>query len=422
MITVRRSVVRGRTPAPASKSYTHRALLLGLLSESSFVREPLLSEDPLATLACVRKLGGAVEETREGLRVLGGTVRAPEDILDARNSGTTLRLATPIAALADGAAVLTGDASLRKRPMQPLLDALTPLGAEAFSTRRDGCAPVVVRGPLLGGATSITGDVSSQFVSGLLLAGLKAPRGLELAITTPLKSRPYVEITLAMARAFGGAIEDAPGGFRVPGAQTLKGADYRVPGDWSSAAFPLAAAAVTGGDVTVDNLDPASEQGDKRILDALRAFGAKVEERGDAVRVVGGPLEAIDLDLSDTPDMFPVLCALAAHARGATTLRGAKHLRFKESDRIRAMVRGLAAMGVRCDEREDGAVIHGAPGGVRGAAIETEEDHRILMAFAVCGLAAAGETTFHDDASFAVSYPRFPVAMRDLGADLEVRA
>lgn len=422
MIVVRPGVVKGRTPAPASKSYTHRALLLGLLSEESFVREPLLSEDPLATLACVRRLGAAVEETPDGLRVRGGEVRTPEDVLDAKNSGTTLRLATPIAALARGAAVLTGDASLRKRPMQPLLDAVGPLGAEAFSTRANGCAPVVVRGPLAGGATAIAGDVSSQFVSGLLLAGLKAPRGLDLTITTQLKSRPYVDITLAMVRTFGGAIEETPRGFRVAGGQTLKGADYRVPGDWSSAAFPLAAAAITGGDVTVENLDPASEQGDKRILDALRAFGARVEERGDAVRVVGGPLRAVDLDLSDTPDMFPILCALAAHAEGATTLAGAKHLRFKESDRIRAMVRGLEAMGVRCDEREDGAVIHGAPGRVRGAAIETEEDHRILMAFAVCGLSAHGETTFHDDVSYAVSYPRFPQAFRALGAPLEVRA
>ncbi|MHB8585113.1 MAG: 3-phosphoshikimate 1-carboxyvinyltransferase [Thermoplasmatota archaeon] len=448
---IRPSAVRGTVPAPPSKSYTHRALFLGLLARDSFVAEPLLSEDPLATLTAIRALGARVEETQKGLRIQGARsergIQAPDDILDARNSGTTLRLGAPISALANGTAVWTGDASLRKRPMQPLLESLGSLGVDAFSTRGNGCAPVVVRGPMVGGKTAIAGDVSSQFVSGLLLAGTGAPKGLEISITTPLKSRPYVEITLAMIRAFGGrAEESAPSGrsgaasgsagaaetlasFEVAGAQDLKGTQYRVPGDWSSAAFPLAAAAITGGDVTVTNLDPLSEQGDKRILDALRAFGAIVEERKDGARVTtsarseGHGLHGITFDLSDTPDMFPILCAVAAHANGPSTLRGAKHLRFKESDRIAAMVRNLHRMGVQCEELEDGAVIHGDPKRVHGHSgapdsLDTEEDHRILMALAVCALGAKGPTRIADDASFAVSYPRFPDAFRHLGAEI----
>jgi 3-phosphoshikimate 1-carboxyvinyltransferase len=400
---------------------------LGLLSEESTIEEPLLSEDPRATLSTIEALGAKIERGRsseggEVFSIHGGAVRTPEDILDAKNSGTTLRIATAVASLAPQAAVLTGDASLRKRPMAPLLAALGPLGVDAFATRANGCAPVVVRGPLRGGSTSIAGDVSSQYVTALILAGLLSPDGVRLRLTSPLKSRPYVDITLAMIRRFGGSATSTPEVFDVPGRQKLGGARYRVPGDWSSAAFPLAAAAISGGDVTVTNLDPNGEQGDRRILEFLRSFGAKVETREDGARVVGQPLCATNLDLADTPDLFPILCALAAHATGTTVLSGAEHLRFKESDRIRAMVQNLERMGVRCEERKDGAVIHGAPGRIRGAptGLETEQDHRILMALAICALGASGETKFEDDASFDVSYPRFPEAMASLGLHVEV--
>lgn len=426
MLKVSRSSVSGRCDAPPSKSYTHRAFALALLADETRVREPLMSEDPLATLACVERLGAKVDRREEGVHVVGGPVVTPDDILDCKNSGTTMRLLTAVAALSPGGAVLTGDATLRRRPMQPLLDALKPLGAEAWSTRHNGLAPVVVHGPLRGGATRIAGDVSSQFVSGLILAGAKAPQGLDLEVTTQLKSRPYVDITLDMLRRFGGKVEvaEAPEAargpmFRVPGAQRLSCRDYRVPGDFSSAAFPLGAAAVTGGTVTVGNLDLANPQGDKAIVDALKAFGCKVRESGSEITATGGDLHGITWDLGDTPDMFPLLCAVAAHARGTTTLTNAEHLRFKESDRIAAMARELGKMGVRVEERQDGAVVHGGP--VKGGATVTSYgDHRILMACAVAALGAERPVTVDDHESHAVSYPSFIDDFKRMGASLDV--
>lgn len=426
MLRISRSTVNGRCDAPPSKSYTHRAFALALLADETLVREPLLSEDPLATLACVERLGAKVERRDDGILVRGGPVTTPNDVLDCKNSGTTMRLLTAVAALAPGGSVLTGDATLRRRPMQPLLDALKPLGAEAWSTRHNGLAPVVVHGPMRGGATRIAGDVSSQFVSGLILAGARAHDGLGLEVTTHLKSRPYVDITLDMLRRFGGRADvmeapDASRGplFRLPGDQRLSCREYRVPGDFSSAAFPLGAAAVTGGTVTVGNLDLANPQGDKAIVDALKAFGCKVRESGNEVTVTGGDLRGIEWDLGDTPDMFPLLCAVAAHAKGATTLTNAEHLRFKESDRIAAMARELGKMGVRVEERKDGAVVHGGP--VAGdATVTSYGDHRILMACAVAALKAERAVTVDDSESHAVSYPSFIDDFKRMGASMVV--
>ncbi len=420
MLRIRGSAVSGAVDAPPSKSYTHRALALALLADRTRIEEPLLSEDPRATLDCVRRMGATVETDGDALVVAGGEPRAGDDVLQCLNSGTTMRLFTALAALPADHSVLTGDASLRRRPMQPLLDALRGLGADAFATHGNGCAPLVVRGPLASGETFLPGDVSSQFVSALVLAGTQVDGGIAITLTSELKSRPYVEITLDMLKAFGGGAEATPSGFAVDGPQDLRGGTYRVPGDWSTAAFPLAAAAVTGGDVAVRNLDARSAQGDKAVLDALRAFGAAVREREDgSVTATASGLDGIELDLSDTPDMFPALCAIAVHARGTTVLKGAKHLRFKESDRIAAMVGELRKMGADVDEREDGAVVRGGRP-LRGAKLHTFEDHRILMALAIAALRADGETVLDEHESCAVSYPRFIDDFKSMGAAFEV--
>ncbi|HWH08709.1 MAG TPA: 3-phosphoshikimate 1-carboxyvinyltransferase, partial [Candidatus Thermoplasmatota archaeon] len=418
---VRPSTVRGAVTAPPSKSYTHRAFFLGLLAAGTTrVSHALLSEDPKATLHAVEALGAQVR--REGDIIVissSGEVRTPEDVVDCLNSGTTMRLLSAIAALAPGGSVLTGDASLRKRPMKPLLDALGQLGVRAESTRDNGCAPVLVRGPLRGGRAKLPGDVSSQFISALLLAGARTRDGVEVEVDGTLKSRPYVDITVEMMQDFGGAVEETPRGFRVAGGQRLRARDYAVPGDYSTAAFPLCAGALAG-EVRVENLPERTAQGDKAIVEQLRAFGADVRQEGRSVVARKARLRGARLDLSDTPDAFPALCALAAHAEGETVLSGAKHLRFKESDRIRAMVTNLRALGVDAEEREDGAVIRGGP--VRGSAtpLVTEGDHRILMALAVCGLAAQGPIVLDDHEAHAVSYPGFLEDFRRMGGSLEV--
>jgi len=417
-LLVHPAAVRGSVVAPPSKSYTHRAFLLGLLAEGTTrVRDALASEDPRATLAGVEALGARVTRGEVVTIESDGRVRAAADVVDCLNSGTTLRLLSAIASLADGETRLTGDASLVKRPMGPLLDALGSLGVRTTST--NGKAPISVRGPMRGGRARLPGDMSSQFVSALVLAGARTEAGVEVEIEGTLKSRPYVDITLEMMEDFGAKAERVGEGFRVAGNQRFRATDYRVPGDFSTAAFPLVAGALAG-EVTVENLPARTAQGDKAILDQLEAFGATVVRGPRSATVRKSELHGARIDLSDTPDAFPALCALAAHAKGETVLSGAAHLRFKESDRIKAMVTNLRRMGVDAQEREDGAVIRG--GRVRGArGLVTEGDHRILMALAVCGLAAEGPVELDDHEAHAVSYPSFLEDFRRLGATLEVQ-
>lgn len=405
----------GSVQAPPSKSYTHRALLLGLLCGKSLVRNPLWSDDTTATRDAVHAFGGRTEPTKTGVRVLSQRLVVPERVVDVLNSGTTLRLVSGIAALLPGSTVLTGDESIRRRPMQPLLDALRALGCRAESTRDNGLAPVLIRGPMRGGKCALPGDVSSQFVSSLLLACPVAPEETTLHLQGPLKSRPYVDITLQMLPAYGVHVEEYPTGFAIPGGQQYRPADHVVPGDFSSAAFPLVGAVVTGGRVRVTGLDHRSAQGDKAILHVLQQFGARVSSgEGFAEAAASGELRGASVDVGDTPDLFPVLCALGAVAKGKTVLSGAAHLKFKETDRIGAMVANLRKMGARVSPREDGAAIEGGKP-LRGARVETHGDHRILMACAIAGLAASRETRIEDDTSFAVSYPRFVEHLKKLG-------
>lgn len=421
-LAIHPGTLKGSVVAPPSKSYTHRAFFLGLLSHGTTrVLDPLLSEDPRATLDAVAALGARVERGAVVDITSDGNARTPENVIDCLNSGTTLRLLSAIAALAPGASVLTGDASLRKRPMKPLVDALAALGVRAESTRDNGCAPVIVRGPLRGGTATLPGDVSSQFVSALLLAGTRTAKGIDVHIQGELKSRPYVDITREMVEDFGGRIEEPTRGhFHAPGGQTLKAREYRVPGDYSTAAFPLCAGALAG-EVTVKNLPLRSAQGDRAIVAHLQAFGADIKAHGADITAKRADLRGIRVDLSDTPDAFPVLCAVAAHARGETVLSGAKHLRFKESDRIAVMVANLKRLGVDCEEREDGAVIRG--GKVHAAkGLVTEGDHRILMALAVCALRAEGPLELDDHDAYRVSYPTFVEDFQCLGVRMEVGA
>ena len=410
--------VHGTVQSSPSKSYTHRALLLGLLAQGTTrVRGPLMSEDPRATLRAAEMLGGAARhEDGDVVIESSGELRAPREVIDCMNSGTSLRLLSAIVALAEGESTLTGDASLRKRPMGPLVDALSSLGAR-IRTAEGGRAPLAIGGPMRGGRARLPGDVSSQFVSALLLAGAKTAEGITVDVVGELKSRPYVDITIEMMREFGARVDDVA--LHVPGQQTYAARDYTVPGDFSTAAFALAAGALAG-EVRVENLPAKSAQGDRAILDHLETLGAKVTRGERHATVCAAPLSGARIDLSDTPDLFPVLAAVAAHAAGETVFSGAAHLRFKESDRIHLMVENLRRCGVDAQEREDGAVIRGgAP--VRAArGLVTEDDHRILMAMSVCALRAEGPLEVADAASYRVSYPRFVDDFHALGARLEV--
>ena len=420
MFRSRASSVAGTVRAPPSKSYTHRAFLLAALSGGPCrVARPLLSEDTEATLTGIEAFGAEVHRKEDGLRIASAGLRLPPKPIDARNSGTTLRLLTGTASLLEGTTVLTGDASLRKRPMGPLLEALRGLGARCRSLGGGGRPPVEVTGPLLGGSVSISGSVSSQFLSSLLLACPLAPEATTLHVLPPILSEPYVDVTRHMLRTFGAVVEAHGNDFRIRGGQRYAPADFVVPGDFSSAAFPLAAAALSRGDVTVEGLDVSAPQGDRRIANLLGAFGASVACRPDAVRVRGGFLEAQTVDVGATPDLFPVLAVLASQARGASRFVNGAQLRLKESDRIETTVAFLKAMGVDAAGTPDGCVVRG-PAKLRGAQVDSHGDHRILMAAAVAGLVAQGPVEISDPWCFRVSYPSFLDDLRALGAEMEV--
>ncbi len=378
-----------------------------------------MSEDTEATVSGVEAFGADVRREEDELRITSSGLSPPGEKIDARNSGTTLRLLTGTASLLEGTTILTGDASLRRRPMAPLLAALRRLGAHGRSLAGDGRPPVVVSGPMRGGSVTIPGSVSSQFLSSLLLACPLAPGPTTLRVLPPIRSEPYVDITRHMLRSFGAAVDAEDNTFHIPGGQRYAPTDVAVPGDFSSAAFPLIAAAITQGDVTVKGLDFSSPQGDRRIADLLGAFGASVAQTRDRIRVRGGALEAQAVDVGATPDLFPILAVLASQARGESRFMNGAHLRFKESDRIETTVAFLKALGVDASSTRDGCIVRG-PALLRGARLESHGDHRILMAAAVAGLVARDPVEIADPWCFRVSYPSFLDDFRALGADMEV--
>lgn len=299
--------------------------------------------------------------------------------------------------------------------MGPLLDALNALGAGAKSLGGNGRPPIEIRGILRGGTTTLPGDVSSQFLSSLLMACPLAVEPSDIRVLPPVRSRPYVDMTRRIMHRFGVDVAVDHDVYRISGGQAYRGAEVDVPGDFSSAAFPLVAAAITDGDVTVTGLDPDGPPGDRIIVDLLRAFGAQVDVSGDRVRVRGGRLRAQTVDVGGTPDLFPILAVLASQADGETRFVNGGHLRFKESDRIASTVSMLRALGIRAKETEDGCVVSGMSR-VFGGSVDAHGDHRILMAAAVAGLVAYGSVDISDPWCFRVSYPSFLDDFRALGA------
>ncbi|MFB6361786.1 MAG: 3-phosphoshikimate 1-carboxyvinyltransferase [Halobacteriales archaeon] len=420
------SGVAGTARAPASKSYTHRAILAGGFAPRARLIDPLDSADPRATIRAVEAFGGSVEQADDGLSVDGfdGRPAAPDEVIDCANSGTTLRLATATAALADGVTELTGDASLCSRPQGPLLAAIDQLGGRAESTQDNGQAPLIVEGPIAGGRVSIPGDVSSQFVTALLMAGAATAEGIEIELETALKSAPYVDITREVLADFGVETDRADGGFSVSGGQQYAPpADgYAVPGDFSSISYLLAAGAIAGsGPVHVQGAQP-SAQGDTAVIEHLRRMGASVDwDREAAVLTVErSSLTGVEIDVGDTPDLLPTLAVLGATADGTTAIVNAAHVRYKETDRVAAMAEALQALGAVTEERPDALIVHGGESTLEGAGVEGRGDHRLVMALAVAGLAASGQTRVRGAQHAEVSFPDFFETLATLGADVRM--
>ncbi|HII01774.1 TPA: 3-phosphoshikimate 1-carboxyvinyltransferase [Methanosarcinaceae archaeon] len=422
-VSIGKSSVNGEVFAPPSKSYTHRAITLGALSKESLIRRPLLSADTLATVRACEMLGATIEKRDEDLRIRGveGKPQVPDNVIDVANSGTTLRLMTAVSALTDGITVLTGDASLRTRPNGPLLEVLNKLGVRACSTRKNERAPLIVEGGLEGAIVQIDGSISSQFISALLIACPLAKTSTTLSIVGELKSKPYVDVTLEMLELAGAEIHMDNNNrikFIIPGKQKYSLKEYTVPGDFSSASYLLAAAAMTDSEVSVKNLFP-SKQGDMVIIQTLERMGADIrwDMENGVVTIKGGkPLKAIAFDAGATPDLVPTVAVLAAVAEGTTKIENAEHVRYKETDRLHALAMELPKLGVEIKEEKDSLTITG--GRLKGADLHGWHDHRIVMALSVAGM-VAGNTTIDTTESISVSYPDFFKNMAELGAEIE---
>jgi 3-phosphoshikimate 1-carboxyvinyltransferase len=402
----------GTMYVPPSKSYTHRSILMATLSGGRcLIANPLDSFDTKATAEAARSMGARVTQTPEGLLIESGQLHAPDRTVDVMNSGTTMRLMTGIAALFDSPVTITGDESIRKRPMGPLLSSLEKCGVECESN--DGKAPITIKGPVKGDSITIDGSMSSQFVSSMLMMSPLIGRPMDIRITGNIVSRPYIDITLTMMKDFGIEVQERDGVFHVE-PREYKARDYTVPADFSSSAFPLVAGGLSG-KVTVDGLDLNDPQGDKRIVDILRDAGCGIEVSGNSITCFRqGRPKACDIDLSDIPDLFPIVAVLMSTAEGTSKLYGAPQLRFKESDRIASVEKMLRALGADITGTDDGCVINGVER-LKGGRIDHLGDHRLMMSGAVASLVSDGPVVMENDGCWNVSYPGFVDLIRSIG-------
>jgi 3-phosphoshikimate 1-carboxyvinyltransferase len=396
---------------PGSKSYTQRALIIGFLAErKSFLRNGLLSADTQYLMEALRSLGSEILIEDEYIVIGGtsGTIRNPRREIYLGNNGTAMRFLTSLVSLGKGMFTLGGDPRLCERPIKPLLDALKMLGVDVRSKNKQGYPPVVVHANgLRGGRVTLADIESSQYVSSLLICAPYAERDTAIELKGHIPSLPYIDMTIEVMKAFGvEVIRETPNLYSVKRGQRYEGKKYRIEGDVSSASYFFLAAALCQGRVRVQNLNPPTLQGDIQLLQIMERLGCTVIRGDHWVEVVGHELIPGEyaFDLGDMPDMVPTLSVLAAVRPGRTTITNVPHLRTKESNRLEALVTELKKTGVRAEERDDGLVIEG--GSPHAAEIETYEDHRIAMSFAILGLRTPG-TKIKDKNSVNKSFPGF---------------
>lgn len=419
---VQKSTISGELVCPPNKSYTHRAIFLASLAGSnSRVENVLFSDDTGATIRACKDFGAEV--VRENSSIV---VKAPIDTggsvpgIDAANSGTTIRIAAGIAGLFSQEITLTGDESLQKRPMRPLLDALESIGARCSS--ENGMPPVKVAGKIRGGDVSIPGNLSSQFVSSLLICAPLTENGINLSIEGNLVSKPYLDATISTMREFGVSVNTLIPykRYSVP-PQPYRPGTFHVPIDFSSLALLLSAAALNGRGVSVIGTMGNLPQGDEVFIDILGQLGANVLIDDKKISVgVHEKLRGGKFDLSNSPDLLPALSVLALKASEPIEISNVGHARLKETDRISILHRELTKLGVGVREKEDGLVLE-PPEKLRSAELDPEKDHRLFMAFCIAGM-FVGDCTVKDRESVAVSYPGFIEEMGRAGAGISTAA
>jgi 3-phosphoshikimate 1-carboxyvinyltransferase len=412
----------GALCAPPSKSYTQRMIIAAALSKgASKISNPLLSEDTEATVRAISALGAKIKLSDGCWTVTGAaSLKGAKEPIDCGESGATLRFMVPIAALASGPTNLVFSGSLERRPIEPLLYSLKELGANSHVKKLGKKDSVCVDGGgIIGGETAMPGNVSSQFISGLMFACPLAKVDTEIMLTSTLESEDYVKMTQAVLVDHGIKVPAHESHIHIPANQIYVPSDGRVPGDFSSASFLLAAAAIIKSKVEISNLDYSSVQGDKAILGILKHMGVegKVCPKSVEIEGSGSLLKPIEVDAKNIPDLVPSIAALACYSKGISHIFGAHRLRLKESDRLESLHIELTKMGAQITINDDGLIIQGGSG-LHGTVIDSHNDHRIAMACAVAALGADGETTIQNAECVRKSYPQFFLHLKHLGAEI----
>ncbi|MFB5605932.1 MAG: 3-phosphoshikimate 1-carboxyvinyltransferase [Nitrosarchaeum sp.] len=418
---VEKSKITGHVMCPANKSYSHRAIFLASLAgDNSKIDNVLFSADTIATIEACKKFGAQIEETDTSI-IVKNPIKMDKIVpeIDAKNSGTTIRIASGIASLFRNEITLTGDSSLQKRPMQPLLDALESIGAKCDST--NGMPPIKITGKILGGDVSIPGNFSSQFISALLICAPLTEKGINLNIEGNLVSKPYLDATIATMRNFGVTVQTL-----IPykkyniTPQIYKSSMFTVPVDFSSLALLLSAAVLNGENVVIHGKLGNLPQGDEVFIDILEQMGVKVSINKEEITISSPEkINGGKFDLSNSPDLLPPLAILALKTKNPIEITNVKHARLKETDRISILARELVKIGIKVQEKEDGLILESS-NEVRGSLLNSENDHRLFMAFCIAGM-HVGNCVVTDHESVAVSYPNFINEMNKLGAKITIQ-
>ena len=378
---------------PGSKSYTNRALLIaGLTDGECRLEKPLVSDDTKYMIRALKAFGISVQEEKEAFIVSGrgGDLSTPEQDIFIGNAGTAMRFLTTFSALVPGKTRLDGDERMRQRPLADLLHCLTQMRVKAVSANGNGCPPIdIAGGEVPGGEVQLAGDKSSQYLTSILLSAPYFKNDTCIHIQGDLTSKSYADITLDIMKTFGVHVDnESYQRFKVKAGDRYKAQTYRVESDWSSASYFLAAGAVTGGEVTLTDINPHSVQGDAQFTSVLEKMGCLVEKKSHSLHIKGNPLRGISINMNNMPDAVQTLAVTALFAEGETVIQGIGNLRIKETDRSSALANELSRLGAEVETGEDFLIIR--PGDYKGAGIETYNDHRMAMSFAVAGLKIPG--------------------------------
>ncbi len=422
------SKVKGEIDAPPSKSFTHRAIIISSLANGiSKIKNPLISLDTLATIKACKSFGIEMKINKKEMKIIGSDIlKTPENIIDVANSGTTLRIITAIASLVPkGYIVLTGDSSIRKRPMGPLLKSLRELGVECFSIRENGLPPIIVKGGTLkGGKTNIKGDISSQFISALLIATPKAKKRTLINIIGKIVSKPYIESTIYMLNLSNIKLNiyNDYRKFIIPSKQSFSPIDFNIPGDFSSASFLIASAILSNGKIKIKNLDMDIPQSDSAIIDILHKMGIEIEINKDKKEItIQSPKKILGgtFNLINSPDLTPIIAILALKAENPVKIIGIKHVRYKETDRISILSKEIRKTGAKIIELQDGLIIKPIKK-IKSCIFDSHGDHRIFMALSLIGLLCEEGCKISGVETASISYPNFINDLRKLSIRLEV--